>query len=139
MKSIAIRAAVAALSAAFIHAGLAQTNSAPLTRSEVKSETRAAERAHQLTPAGEAVYPPAVKQAPSKFTRGERKSATLLARKSGELLPAGDTAVEKKDARDMARAPRSTKTRAQRKAETLAAAKAHQLIPAGEGPFAPTK
>ena len=139
MKLIAICAATAALSAAFMQAGLAQTDSASPTRSEIKSETRAAERAHQLTPAGEAVYPPPVKQAPSKYTRGERKNATLTARKSGELIPAGDAGVEEKDAKDMARAPKSTKTRAQRKAETLAAAKAHQLIPAGEGPFTPTK
>jgi hypothetical protein len=134
MNSIVIRAAIATLSVAFLQAGLGQTDAAPLTRSEVKAETRAAETSHQLTPAGEAVYPLPQKQPPSTYTRKQRKSTTLLARKSGDLLPAGDAAVENKAAKDLAHAPRSTKTRAQRKAETLAAAKAHQLIPAGEGP-----
>ena len=139
MRSIVTLGIAMTLSALCVQFSLAQTNDAPLTRSQVKEQTRAAERSNQLTPAGEGSSPVPAKEPRSSYTRAERKSATVQARKAGDLLPAGDSAVERKLAKDQAKAPRSTKTRAQRKSETLAAAKAHQLIPAGEGPLAPTK
>lgn len=117
---------------------LAQGPSAPLSRDEVKSETRAAEKARQLTPAGEGSSPIPPKQAKSSYTRAQRKAATAQARKNGELIPAGEVADDETIGKQTAKTP-STKTRAQRKAETIAARKAGQLLPAGEGPSAPPK
>jgi hypothetical protein len=111
----------------------AQASSDPVSRADVKAETRAAEKAGQLTPAGEGVPPMPQKQSKSSYTRAERKASTLQASKSGDLIPAGDAGQEKEIAVKEAKS-RSTKTRAERKAETLAARKAGQLIPAGEGP-----
>ena len=74
---------VAALLAASLlcHAAAAQTSSAPLTRAEVKAETRAAEKAGKLTPAGQG---PEVKVSrKSGTTRAQRKADTLAARKAG--------------------------------------------------------
>jgi hypothetical protein len=139
MKSIATCAAALTLWGACVQACFGQTEADPLTRREVKEQTRAAERAHQLTPAGEGSSPVPKREPRSTYTRAERKSTTLQARRSGDLFPAGDGGFEEKIAKDEARAPRSTRTRAQRKAETRAAAKAHQLIPAGEGPGSPSK
>jgi hypothetical protein len=97
---------------------------APLSGSEVKAETRAAQKAHELLPAGEAATT-IEKPIKSIKTRSERKAETLAARKAGDLLPAGE-----KQGRPIPF--HSEKTRAQRKSETLAAAKAKKLIPAGE-------
>ena len=116
----------------------AQAASEPVSRAEVKAETRAAEKAGKLTPAGEGIQPIPQKLPKSDYTRAERKASTVQARKSGDLVRAGDTeqeaAVDKQDSKT-----KSTKTRAERKAETLAARKSGQLIPAGEGPSAQTK
>ena len=119
----------------FCHAVMAQTSSAPVTRAEVKAETRAAEKAGQLTPAGQG---PQIKISPrSTKTREQRKAETLAARKAGELEPAGDAEVEIVDRQTAAQ--RSTVNRAARKAETRTQEKAGLLIPAGEGPGAPKK
>ena len=103
--------------------GTALAQEAHPTRAEVKAQTRAAQKAHQLVPPGEGSLP----ERPFKpqKTRGDRKAETKIARQNGQLLPAGE--IEPK-------APpfHSEKTRAQRKAETRQAAKAGQLIPAGE-------
>lgn len=111
----------------FTQAAGAQTAS---SRAEVKAETRNAQKAGQLTPAGEG-SPKAAPQEPSSRTRGERKGETLQARKAGELRKAGEE-PEWKAGRVAARTP-STTTRAERKANTLAAARSGQLTPAGEG------
>jgi hypothetical protein len=136
MKPYDMRRLALLISIAFTQSCFAQAASAPLTRSEVKTETRAAAKAHELIPAGEAIAPIPAKVPKSNYTRAQRKVDTLQARKNGDLSPVGDAADEERAAKQQARAPRSTKTRSQRKAETLAAAKAHQLIPAGEGPTA---
>lgn len=116
-------AAVAAAGCAMTSPVLAQ-DSTSSSRAEVKAETRAALKAHQILPAGEAA---AVPETPfrSNKTRAQRKAETVVARKTGQLLPAGEIGLKP--------APfHSEKTRAQRKGETLAAAKAKKLIPAGE-------
>ncbi|MGZ5185121.1 MAG: hypothetical protein ACXWCO_08445 [Caldimonas sp.] len=136
MSSKSILVAAAAVAAAFgWHSAIAQA-SAPLSRAEVKSETKAAEKARQLTPAGEGSGPmtKASDAGPAK-TRAERKAETLAARKAGTLAPAGSTQAA--DVADAARKP--TKTRAQRKAETLEAKKKGELVPAGEGGTGPKK
>jgi hypothetical protein len=100
------------------------------SRAEVKAQTRAAQRAGQLTPAGEGFRRVAPQPASTK-TRAARKAEALQARRAGEFQKAG-LEPEWKAARAAARVP-STTTRAQRKAATLAAARAGQLTPAGEG------
>ena len=115
----------------------AQDASAPASRAEIKSETRAAEKAGQLTPAGEGAEFSKPSTTRSTKTRAERKAETRQARKDGGLIPAGNVSDVRVDRATASL--RSTKTRAQRKAETLTAAKAHKLIPAGEGPGAPAK
>ena len=107
----------------------AEPPSGPNWRAEVKAETRAAQRAGELTPAGEGVRrePPT---APSTKTRSERKAEALQARKAGEFRKAG-LEPEWKEQRAAARVP-STTSRAGRKQSTLAAARAGQLTPAGE-------
>ena len=127
----------------FVAAVLATSLSAPAvfaqasspTRAAVKADTRAAEKAGKLTPAGEAANPTITPASGPTTTRAERKSATLAARKAGTLTPAGpnqkaDVAVQKQP---------PTKTRAERKAETLDAKKKGELVPAGEGPGSPKK
>jgi hypothetical protein len=117
------------IAAALTPAALAQTDTQPKSRAEVKEQTRAANKAGQLMPAGEVT--PADKPASSTKTRAERKAETLEARKKGQLKPAGqatyDTNMSQRDA-----TKGSTKTRAERKAETKQAAKDKKLIPAGE-------
>ena len=136
MSSKSVLVAAAAVAATFCWQSALAQASAPLTRAEVKAETRAAEKAGQLTPAGQGSGPmvKASDAGPAK-TRAERKAETLAARKAGTLAPAGPT--QKAD--DAERARKSTKTRAERKAETLEAAKKGELTPAGEGGGAPKK
>ena len=105
----------------------------------MKAETKAAEKAGQLTPAGEGTTPKdngAV--GASTKTREQRKTETKAAAKAHELTPAGPQhPVQKADAAE--RNKPSTLTRDERKAQTKAAAKAGELTPAGEGPLAPKK
>jgi Domain of unknown function (DUF4148) len=124
---VSILAIVAAAAVCLTQAVSAQT---PLSRAEVKAETRSAQKAGQLTAAGEGSPMPSP-QIRSDRTRAERKAETLQARKAGELRKAGQE-PEWKGARVAARTP-STTTRAERKASTLAAARSGQLTPAGEG------
>jgi hypothetical protein len=130
---IAMNAAVVLASATFAHVALAQA-SAPVSRSAVKAETKAAEKAGKLTPAGEGAAPVEKSTTPSTKTRAQRKAETLEARKEGKLAPAGALADYPKNSKS-----KGTKTRAERKAETRAAVKARETVPAGEGPGAPAK
>lgn len=136
MSSKSVLVAAAAVAATFCWQSALAQASAPLSRAEVKAETRAAEKAGQLTPAGQGSAPTvkASDAGPAK-TRAERKAETLAARKAGTLTPAGSS--QNPDAAERAR--KSTKTRAERKAETLEAAKKGELVPAGQGSPAPTK
>ena len=113
----------------------AQQASAPVSREQRKAETAAANKAGQLTPAGQGGAPVSKSAAPagSAVSRDQRKAETAAANKAGQLAPAGST--QKADQADAARKP--TKTRDQRKAETEEARKKGELTPAGEG--GPTK
>lgn len=113
-----------AVAAGFVCASVWAQSSASPSRAEVNAETRAAEKAHQLTPAGEGSPAPAP-EARSTKTRGERKAETLEARKTGQLHRTG-LEPEYKEARALAKMP-STTTRAERKATTKAAEKSGQL------------
>lgn len=136
MKHHPIRTLVALAAAACVGQVAFAQASAPLSRAEVKAETRAAEKARQLTPAGPGSPTAGTPRGPSTTTRAERKAETLAARKAGTLKPAGPggTLAER-----MAPPPKSTKTRAERKAETRQAVRNKEMVPAGEGPGAPKK
>jgi hypothetical protein len=131
-----LAAAIAA--AIFSNGAFSQDTAPPASRASIKAETRAAEKAGKLTPAGEGGPVDPSPKTRSTKTRADRKAETRLARKDGELVPAGE--VEESKAQLAQESSRhSTKTRAQRKAEVRADEKAGRLIPAGEGPMAPTK
>jgi hypothetical protein len=96
------------------------------SRAEVKSQTKAANKANELWRGGEAPLPQQPFQ-PQK-SREDRKAETLNARKRGEILPPGLANFKA----NTARPPRSDRTRAERKAETLQAVKDGTLSPSGE-------
>lgn len=131
-----LAAAIAA--AVFSNGAFAQDSAPPASRAAIKAETRAAEKAGKLIPAGEGSPVDPSLSSRSNKTRAERKAETRAARKSGDLIPAGETEDTKEEMAELS-PKHSTKTRAQRKAEVRADAKAGKLIPAGEGPTAPTK
>ena len=130
LKAAAASAAIALCGAAF-----AQSDPTPLSRAEVKAQTRAAEKARQLTPAGQG--PQFKVSTASNKTRAQRKAETLAARRAHALQPAGEGDIQTAD-RSVRAAP-STVDRAARKAETRRLEKAGQLVPAGEGPGSPRK
>ena len=135
MSSKFILVATLATAATLAWQSAAAQASAPVSREQRKAETTAANKAGQLTPAGQGGAP-ASKSAATAGTpvsREQRKAETAAANKAGQLAPAGST--QKADVADAARKP--TKTREQRKAETLDAKKKGELVPAGEG--GPTK
>lgn len=111
--------------------------SGPVSREQRKAETAAANKAGQLTPAGQGGAPTAKSAAPagSAVSRAQRKADTAAANKAHQLAPAGST--QKADVADAARKP--TITREQRKAETMEAKKKGELVPAGQGSPAPSK
>ena len=108
--------------------------SAPLSRAEVKAETRAAAKAGQLTPAGQGGVRPSVAASGPTMTRAQRKAAVLEARRNGTLAPPGST--QKADVA-IQKAP-STRSRAERKAQTRAEERAGEMVPAGQGSPSPT-
>jgi len=105
----------ASIAAAAMSTAVAQDNTPPASRAEVKAETRAAEKAGRLTPAGEGAAPTEKVTTKSTKTRAQRKAETMQARKSGDLAPAGEAEDAKKDKE--LQSMHSTKTRAQRKAD----------------------
>lgn len=132
--SIALRGLTTIAFAAVAQMAFAQQASVPASRGEVKAETRAAEKAGTLTPAGEAAVPADRSPGTSTRTRAERKAETLDARRQGKLAPAGSVPDYPKNSQSQ-----GTTSRAERKAETRSAVKSGQTVPAGEGPGAPTK
>jgi hypothetical protein len=110
----------------FAQTSLAQSDSTPTSRADVKAQTRAANKAGELYRGGEAPLPEK-RFEPSK-TRVERKAETITARKRGELVPPGEATYKAQ----LPMPVRSDKTRADRKAETLKAAKEGTLSPSGE-------
>jgi hypothetical protein len=101
----------------------------------VKAETRAAEKAGKLAPAGE--VPDAPVSTKSNTTRAKRKADTRAAEKAGAIAPAGDAESVMED--EELRAQKTTVNRAERKAQTRALEKSGQLIPPGERSDARTK
>jgi hypothetical protein len=134
-KRLSLRIAAVA-TVALVGSAFAQGADAPKSRADVKAETRAAEKAGKLVPAGEGPIAPTPSRQ-SNTTRAQRKADTLHARKAGELESTGEASDAKAERAEQARP--STTSRQQRKADTRAARQAGTLIPAGEGPGAPRK
>jgi len=131
MKLIPTVGVAIAIAAAYGLA-LAETSQAPVTRAEVKAETRALQSAHKLAPAGrDGINNPLAKTPlASTKTRAERKAEVAEASANGDLPPAGDARDVKADRAD--RAAPTTAVRAERRAETRAAEMAGRLTRAGE-------
>jgi hypothetical protein len=131
------RLTVPALAIAVFCSGAAMAQDQAASRAEVKKETRAAEKAGSLTPAGEGSPITSDVNVKSTLTRAQRMEDALSARRDHQLAAAGDGSSYKADA--ALRALPTTRSRADRKAETRLAAKNHELTPAGQGPGSPTK
>ena len=80
---------LAAAVAAILVPALTFAQDAQKTREQVKAETRAAQKAGELTPAGGGAGPAPKSTKHSTMTKEKRKAETLEARKKGELVPAG--------------------------------------------------
>ena len=127
--SIKLCAAIAFAAGAlfFTQVSLAQSDSTPSSsRSEVKAQTRAANKSGEIWRGGEAALPEK-RFEPSK-TRTERKGETIDARKRGELVTPGVANYKAQVPMQV----RSDKIRTDRKAETVKAAKEGTLSASGE-------
>jgi hypothetical protein len=120
LRRIVLVATVATASAVAPQLVAAQA-SAPMSREQVKSETAAANKAGQLTPAGGG---PAAPKSHSTKSRAHVKAETAAANKAGELTPAGGGPAAPKS--------QSTKSREHVKSETMDAKKKGELRPAGQ-------
>jgi hypothetical protein len=125
-NALTVVAAVAA--AMFAQATFAQA-SAPLSRADVKAETKAAAKAGQLTPAGEGSTPMDKPTTKSTKTRAERKAETKAAVKAGAIPKAGEISPPATPSTG------PTASRADVKADTKAAVKAGTIPKAGEAPL----
>ncbi|HSB21967.1 MAG TPA: DUF4148 domain-containing protein [Burkholderiaceae bacterium] len=128
--------AVLAFAATIASSAHAQSASQPMSRADVKAETKAANKAGQMVPGEE---DPSMKQPPPKSTRNpaERKAETKAGNKDGGYSSGKATynAHNVKPREDLAK---STKTRTEGKAEAKQATKERKTPPAGEA-AAPTK
>lgn len=122
----------AAAVAVFAQGTFAQTTSTSPSRAEVKAETRAAEKAGKLAPAGQGpgAMSSGASAGMSDKSRATGKSETKAARAEGNLKPAGEASEMKDDKKE--KMARSTKTRDERKAQTRADVKSRSIQPAGE-------
>ena len=100
----------------------------PVTREQRKAETKAANKAGELVPAGQG-GPKMAAPTGSSMTKADRKAQAQADAKAGQMAGAGDAA-----AHTPAPKSKSTKTRSERKAETKAANKSRE-IKSGEGSF----
>jgi hypothetical protein len=130
LTRLAAFATAFAAAAAAAPAALAQADSASLSRADVKQQTRAANVAGHMLPAGEliAVDVPAT----STITREQRKAETLAANRNGALGDYGQNTWKAENVTPRAPLATSTKTRADRKAATMLAIQHKQMLPAGE-------
>jgi hypothetical protein len=124
-------ASLLSLAAAAVFAGQPVAVTAPLTRAAVQESVRAAAKAGELLPAGDAAdYPRSVPTTVSTLTRSAVRQETLMARNDGELIPAGES-----DEAFSSRADKSGRflfSRDEVKTATRQAQQAGELVPAGE-------
>jgi len=128
MRSITITALAAAACALVLQPAYAQGSASPLSRADVKAQTRAANEAGELAPAGALGPEREPKAAKSNKERAPVKAETRRLNKAGQLAPAGPLGPEREP-----QAATSNKERAPVKAETREAVKAG-TIPRGEAP-----
>jgi opacity protein-like surface antigen len=109
----------------------AAADTQPVSRAEVKEQTRAANKAGAL-PVGEAsAVDKTVLPAPTK-TRAQRKAETLEANRNGALGDYGPNTYKAQNVAPREALAKSNKTLAEGKAETLQAAKDNKMMPPGE-------
>ncbi len=120
-----------AVAAAFVSTAYAQGDAQPVSRADVKAQTRAANKAGLMI-AGE--EDPSIKQpAPvSTRSRAECKAETLAANRNGGLGSPGQKSYWTYNVMPREALAKSTKTRADGKAETMQAVRNHQMVPAGD-------
>jgi len=126
MKTQTVLTVVASAAFAVFAQGAFAQASAPVSRADVKAETKAAPK----TPAGQG--PGAMtsgKAGPSDLTRDERKTQTKADAKSGQLAPAGEAGAQKQEKAE--KTTKSTMTKEERKAQAKADQKAGKMAPAG--------
>ncbi|MFI4931443.1 MAG: hypothetical protein ACHP83_14470 [Burkholderiales bacterium] len=121
-----------AVAAVLTPAAYALTDGQAVSRAEVKQQTRAANQAGELLPAGEAIAANKQTLPASTKTREQRKAETLAANRNGALGDYGPNAYRTYDVAARQALTTSTKTRADGKAETLQAARDHKLVAPGE-------
>ena len=111
--------AVIAFAAVLAPVAYAASDTPPVSRAEVKEQTRAANKAGEMLPA------------PTK-TRAQRKAETLEANRNGALGDYGPNTYRTQNIAPREALAKSTKTRAEGKAETMQAAKDRKMMPPGE-------
>ena len=111
----------------------AAADAQPASRAEVKEQTRAANQAGEMMPAGEASA--ADKHTCCRLhtkTREQHKAETLAANRNGALSDYGPNTYRTQNVATREALAKSTKTRAEGKAETMQAAKDRKMMPPGE-------
>lgn len=130
LTRFAVLATALAAAAATAPAALAQTDSSQPSRAEVMQQTRAANMAGQMMPAGELISVGA--PAASTKTREQSKAETLAANRDGALGDFGPNTYKTYNVAPRAALATSTKTRADGKSETMQAIQHKQMLRAGE-------
>jgi len=124
--------AAIAFAAVLAPVAYAASDAQPVSRAEVKEQTRAANKAGEMLPPGEAsAADKTVLPAPTK-TREQRKAETLQANRNGALSDYGPNTYRAQNTAPRDALAKSTKTSAEGKAETMQAAKDRKMMPPGE-------
>ena len=124
--------AAIAFAAVLAPVAYAATDTQPVSRAEVKEQTRAANKAGDMLPPGEASAAEKTVLPPPTKTREQRKAETLQANRNGALSDYGPNTYRTQNVAPREALAKSTKTRAEGKAETMQAAKAGKMMPPGE-------
>jgi hypothetical protein len=124
--------AAIAFAAVLAPVAYAATDTQPVSRTEVKEQTRAANKAGEMLPPGEASAAEKTVLPPPTKTREQRKAETLQANRNGALSDYGPNTYRTQNVAPREALAKSTKTRAEGKAETMQAAKAGKMMPPGE-------
>ncbi|HTP72676.1 MAG TPA: hypothetical protein VML58_10695 [Burkholderiaceae bacterium] len=121
-----------AIAAAFVSTAYAQSGELmPVSRADVKAQTRAANKAGEIATGEEdgSIYQP---KPVSLRTRADRKAETLAANKNGGLGSPGQRLYWTYNVMPRELLAKSTKSGADGKAETRQAIRDHKMVPAGE-------
>jgi hypothetical protein len=124
--------AAIAFAAVLAPVAYAATETQPVSRAEVKEQTRAANKAGDMLPPGEASAAEKTVLPPPTKTREQRKAETLQANRNGALSDYGPNTYRTQNVAPREALAKSTKTLAEGKAETMQAAKAGKMMPPGE-------